>query len=441
MELKTDIAPENNVALISVISEKFEGHQNTEETERSLSELEELMRTLGANSVGSFVQNRKKIDPATILGSGKLEEIALDLKKHKVQFVVFDFELTASQMRNISEIMKIDVLDRCQVILQIFAKHARTKEAKIQIEISRLNYLLPRLSSLWTHFTRQKGGIGLKGEGEQQLELDRRIIRRKIETYRKQLKEVKIARKEQRKRRVKTGISAALVGYTNAGKSSLMNRLCEQDVLEENKLFATLDSTFRSLTPESKPPLLLIDTVGFLSNLPNTLIEGFKTTLESIEEAELLIVVVDLSDPNLHNQIETTEQVLDELDLNNKDKIFVFNKKDKVENLLKAKIKTHKYKNAFIVSSFDKEDVKDLREFIIEFFLNKQEQFDLFVPYELGDIHSKIQKFTNILSTNNYEKGIYYRVRTPENLFQRLDMNHYLLSPKDKENLLANKNY
>ncbi len=441
MDLNTDISPENNVVLISVISEKFENHQDAIETDRSLTELQELMRTLGANTVGSYIQNRKKLDPATILGSGKLEEIALEIRNMNVKFVVFDFELTASQMRNISEIMKIDVLDRCQIILQIFAKHARTKEAKIQIEISRLNYLLPRLSSLWTHFTRQKGGIGLKGEGEQQLELDRRIIRRKIETYRKQLKEVKIARKEQKKRRVRTGISAALVGYTNAGKSSLMNRLCEQDVLEENKLFATLDSTFRSLTPESKPPLLLIDTVGFLSNLPNTLIEGFKTTLESIEEAELLIVVVDLSDPNLQNQIETTEQVLNELDLNNKEKIFVFNKKDKVENLLKVKVKTHKYKNSFIVSSYDKQDVKDLREYIIDFFLSKQDLFDLFVPYELGDIHSKIQKFTNILSTKNYEKGIYYRVRTPDTLFQRLDITNFLLSPQDKEILLANKIY
>lgn len=441
MDLNTDILPENNVALISVTSEKFENHANSEETLRSLGELKELMRTLGANTVGSFVQNRKKLDPATILGSGKLEEIAQEIRQFNVRFVIFDFELTASQMRNISEIMKVDVLDRCQIILQIFAKHARTKEAKIQIEISRLNYLLPRLSSLWTHFTRQKGGIGLKGEGEQQLELDRRIIRNKIESYQKQLKEVQVSRKEQNKRRVNSGTSAALVGYTNAGKSSLMNRLCQQNVLEEDKLFATLDSTFRTLTPDSKPPLILIDTVGFLSNLPNTLIQGFKTTLESIEEAELLIIVVDLSDPHFEKHIETTQEVLEELGLNNKEKIFVFNKKDQVESMLKAKVKIRKYENAFVVSSFNKTDVLELRKHIIDHFLDKQTHFDLFVPYDQGGIHSKIQKFTNILTTNNYEKGIYYKLRTPKSVFQKLDIKSFLLSPSDKEILLAKKNY
>ena len=174
-----------------------------------------------------------------------MKKIAAIAKHEKADFLVFDFELTASQVRNIKKLTGFDVLDRCNIILEIFANHAHTKEAKIQIEISRLQYLLPRLTSMWSHFTKQKGGIGLKGEGEQQLELDRRIIRKKIEGYKKQLEEVKISRKEQRKRRQNKAVTAALVGYTNAGKSSVMNKMCKVEVLSEDKLFATLDSTYR----------------------------------------------------------------------------------------------------------------------------------------------------------------------------------------------------
>ena len=213
------------------------------------------------------------------------------------------------------------------------------KEAKIQIEILRLQYLLPRLSGFWTHLSRQKGGVGVMGgEGEQQIELDRRLIREKIEFYKKEYEHIERNRTEQKKRRQNKAVMAAIVGYTNAGKSSLMNRLCRVNVLEENKLFATLDSTHRMLNPDTHPPMILIDTVGFISNLPSTLIQGFKTTLESAMEADLLIVVCDISDPHYKKQLDVTMEVLKELKVDNKELIIVFNKRDLLNDMLTEKI-------------------------------------------------------------------------------------------------------
>jgi GTP-binding protein HflX len=401
------------------------GHETEEDSHRSIEELKELLKTLGIEFEDSVIQKKSSIDPATILGSGKLEEIAEIAARNRSKFLVFDFELTASQVRNIKKITKLDVIDRCNVILEIFAQHAQTNEAKIQIEISRLQYLLPRLTSFWSHFTRQKGGIGLKGEGEQQLELDRRIIRQKIESYKKQLKGIETSRVEQRKRRQNQSVTAALVGYTNAGKSSLMNRLCRVNILEEDKLFATLDSTFRMLNPDTKPPMILIDTVGFISNLPNTLIEGFKTTLESALEADLIIQVIDLSDPNFEKHIEVTKGVLEELGIRDKDTLYVFNKRDKVENILKTKVLLAKYPNKFVVSSFDEEDVNSLRDHVVDYFLSKQEPLDLFIPYEDGPAHSKVVGKTNVQITRNHEKGIYYRIRVPHFILNGLDIKKY----------------
>jgi GTP-binding protein HflX len=398
-----------------------------------MAELRELLRTLDIKTASDHIQNKKDIDPATILGSGKIKEIAEIAKEEGSKLLVFDFELTARQINNIREITGLSVVDRVHVILEIFAKHARTREAKIQIEIARLQYMLPRLSGFWTHLNRQRGGVGvLGGEGEKQIELDRRIIRDKIEFYKVELEQIARQRTERKKKRQHQAVTAAIVGYTNAGKSSIMNRLCRVDVLEENKLFATLDSTYRMLNPDTKPPMIMIDTVGFISNLPNTLIDGFKTTLESALEADLLVIVCDISDPHFEKQLQVTEDVLKELKVYDKEKIIVFNKKDLFqEDDLKLKLILRKYPNSFLVSSFDQADMKNLRSYIIEYFLKKQNHYDLFVPYEDGMAHSAIVSKTNIISSQNHEKGIFYRVRVPDFMFGNLGVGQYILAPND----------
>ncbi|TDJ04900.1 MAG: GTPase HflX [Deltaproteobacteria bacterium] len=427
------ISREAKATLVSIVSPKFEFHKDLKETERSLAELHELLRTLHVKTGSQYIQNRKTVDPGTIIGSGKLKEIAEAAKAEESTLLVFDCELTSSQIRNIKKISGLSVIDRCHVILEIFAKHARTNEAKLQIEISRLQYILPRLSGFWSHLGRQRGGIGVKGgEGEQQIELDRRIIRERIEHHKAELKNLVKSRVQQSKKRKNKAVTAALVGYTNAGKSSIMNRLCKVDILEEDKLFATLDSTYRMLNPDTKPPMILIDTVGFISNLPAMLVEGFKTTLESAIEADLLIIVCDISDPHMEKHLEVTHKVLNDLGIDEKDHIIVFNKKDKVDDEFRRKIILRAHPGSFLISSFDEGDIEGLRSYVIEYFLGQQEKYDLFVPYEKGEIHSKVASNTNVIARSNHEKGIYYKIRVPGFIFRNLGLNDYILSPKSE---------
>lgn len=424
---------EGKAALVSLISPHFAGHTTESETKESLEELKDLITTLGLSYTQDYIQKKEKPNAGTILGKGKLLEIAKAAKDDDCHTLVFDFELTASQIRNIKKITGLEVIDRCNVILEIFAQHAKTNAAKIQIEISRLEYLLPRLTSYWSHFSRQKGGVGLKGEGEQQLELDRRMIRKQIQSYKQQLTTIKKSRKEQAKKRQQKVIKIALVGYTNAGKSSLMNRLCQEEVLEEDKLFATLDTTVRCLTPQSQPPIVMIDTVGFLSNLPNTLITGFKTTLESALEADLLVIVCDVSHPQYQKHLEVTENVLSELGITDKEKMIVFNKSDLLKGPFEGGLKSRNYQDSFVVSTLNDQHMKDLRKSMIDFFLDKQQAYDLFVDYSLGNIHAKIKGQTNIIKTHHYEKGIHYHIKVPQFLFASLGLNKYCLKPTDWE--------
>ena len=426
------ISKDAKAGLVSLVCPTLLEHEDQFKTERSLNELDELLRTLGIKRGSRFTQNKKSVDPGSILGKGKLKEIAQMAKEEDISLLVFDLELTASQIRNIKKITGISVVDRVHVILEIFALHARSNEAKTQIEISRLQYVLPRLSGFWSHLGRQKGGIGVMGgEGEQQIELDRRIIRDRIAFLKRELKTVEKSRIEQKKKRKNKAVTAALVGYTNAGKSSLMNRLCRVNILEENKLFATLDSTFRTLNPDTHPPMIMIDTVGFISNLPNTLIDGFKTTLESALEADLLIIVCDISDPNYENHLKVTTDVLKELKIDDKEILIVFNKSDLLNDPIKEKIIKRTYPDSFIVSSFNKPEMDSLRENIIQYFLEKQDIFDLYVPYELGQIHSIIISKSNIMATNNHKDGIYYKIRIPDFIFKTLGISKFVLAPED----------
>ncbi len=422
----------SHATLVSIINVKIKGHEDQTETDRSLLELRELLRTLGIKAGEEFIQRKADIDAGTALGSGKLLEIAESAKSKNSDLLVFDFELSAGQARNIKEITGLDVMDRVYVILEIFARHARTREAKLQIEIARLQYLLPRLAGLWAHFSRQRGGVGVRGgEGEQQIELDRRIVRSRIETLKDDLELVAKSREEQKKKRKNKAVIAALVGYTNAGKSSLLNRLCRVDVVEENKLFATLDPTHRTLNPDTHPPMILIDTVGFISNLPSTLVEGFKTTFESALEADLLLIVCDISDPHYKKHLEVTMQILKELGIDQREHMIIFNKRDKLSSPHISKIIARAYPGSLVVSSYETEDVNMLREHICKTFLDKQTLYDLFIPYEQGAAMAKVAKNTNVVKAHNHERGIFYRIRIPAFIFDELGLFPYVLTPDD----------
>jgi len=292
-----------------------------------LDELAFLAETAGAQTVKVFTQNLDKPVTATFIGRGKLEEIKIYVEENEIDLVIFDDELSPTQLRNLeNELKGRKVLDRTNLILDIFAKRARTAEARAQVELAQYQYLLPRLTGMWTHLERQKGGIGLRGPGETEIETDRRVIRDKITRLKEQLLRIDKQMSTQRKNRGKL-VRVVLVGYTNVGKSTLMNLLSKSDVFAENKLFATLDTTVRKITIKNVP-LLLADTVGFIRKLPTHLVESFKSTLDEVREADVILHVVDIAHPQFEDQIKVVNQTLAELMTVSKPMIMVFNKID-----------------------------------------------------------------------------------------------------------------
>jgi len=302
--------------------------------EESLSELEQLVLTSGAESKKRFIQNLEHPQPKTYVGKGKLEEIKQYVIKHKIDLVIFDDELTPAQVRNIeTEMENAKILSRTHLILDIFANNAKTAQAKTQVELAQSIFMLPRLTGMWTHLSKQKGGIGMKGPGEKEIETDRRVLRDKIALLKTKLQDIEKIGFTQRKSR--DGVfRCALVGYTNVGKSTVMNLLSRSDVLVENKLFATLDATVRKVViphPDNQGgmiPLLLSDTVGFIRKLPTLLIESFKSTLAEAMETDLLIHVVDISNPAFEQQMMSVKEILHEIGASNKPELIVFNKID-----------------------------------------------------------------------------------------------------------------
>jgi GTP-binding protein HflX len=292
-----------------------------------LEELRFLALTYEMNAVRTFIQKLEKPDPAYMIGKGKLKEVSDFIKSHQISTVIFDDELSPSQQRNIEKELKCTVLDRTQLILKIFEKRARTSYAKTQVEMARMQYLLPRLKGMWTHLERQRGGTGTRGgAGEKEIETDRRMVVDKIAQLRKKLAEIDKQMDQQRKKRGEM-VRVSLVGYTNAGKSSLMNYLSKSELLAENKLFATLDTTVRKVNLDGVP-FLLSDTVGFIRKLPTLLIESFKSTLDEVREADLLLHVVDISHPNFEEHIQVVQQTLKEINAAHIPSILVFNKID-----------------------------------------------------------------------------------------------------------------
>ncbi len=313
---------QERAVLVGVIT----ANETEERAKEYLEELQFLVDTAGAETVKIFTQKLSQPDRTTFVGSGRLEDIKAFVTEEEIDIVVFDDELTPSQLRNIENELQVKILDRNNLILDIFASRAQTAQAKTQVELAQLQYLLPRLTRLWTHLERQKGGIGMRGPGESQIETDRRLILEKISLLKDKLKLIDKQNATQRKNRTQM-VRAALVGYTNVGKSTIMNMISKSDVFAENKLFATLDTTVRKVVIENVP-FLLSDTVGFIRKLPHHLVECFKSTLDEVREADILIHVVDISHPGFEDQIRTVNETLKDIGVTGKQIITVFNKID-----------------------------------------------------------------------------------------------------------------
>ncbi len=377
--------------LIGVI---LQGQSETQAKEY-LDELEFLVLTAGATTIARFTQRLPHPDSHTFIGSGKVKEIADYLERHpEVTLVVFDDDLTGKQTNTLEEALKVKIVDRSNLILDIFADRAQTAQAKTQVELAQMNYLLPRLRGLWTHLERQRGGIGMRGPGEKEIETDRRIVRDKISLLKEELKVIDRQNQTQRKQRGAL-IRVALVGYTNVGKSTLMNLLSKSDVFAENKLFATLDTTVRKVVLESVP-FLLSDTVGFIRKLPTHLIESFKSTLDEVRESDILLHVVDVAHPQYQDHIESVFQTLTELKVMDKPILMVFNKIDlyrqryydemldgatkaEIESDLQSIIRAKYPYDSLFISATDRENVEGLREKMLQMI---KEQYVIRYPHQ-----------------------------------------------------------
>lgn len=340
--------PQERAVLVGLITPE----QPESKAMEYLAELDFLARTSDAVVVRQFTQKLEKPDGRTFVGKGKLEEIANYIHENSIDIVIFDDELTPTQLRNIEEVVQCKTLDRTNLILDIFAYRARTAYARTQVELAQYEYLLPRLTRMWTHLSKQRGGIGMKGPGEKEIETDRRIIRKRISLLKEDLKAIDKQKQTQRKQREKM-IRVSLVGYTNVGKSTLMNVLSKSDVFAENKLFATLDTTVRKVT-YNYLAFLLSDTVGFIRKLPHHLVESFKSTLDEIRESDLLLHIIDVSHPNYIEQMETVNKTLFEIGAGDKPVLFVFNKID-----------LYKHKETFMEDETDKTSQQLLEESIV----------------------------------------------------------------------------
>ncbi len=371
----------------------------------SVEELGQLANTAGAIVVGKLIQNRKVPDSATYIGRGKAEELALMCRANNANLVIFDDELTASQIRNLENIIGLRIIDRTALILDIFARRAISREGKLQVELAQLRYRLPRLTGMGIALSRLGGGIGTRGPGEKKLETDRRHIYRRIREIEKDLEKVKDRRQALRQRRKKNQVPVvALVGYTNAGKSSLMNALSGSSVLVENKLFATLDPVSRAIDLPNGQQALLVDTVGFINKLPHDLVEAFKSTLEEATYADLLLHVVDSASPNLMDQIRVVEELLDSLGCN-QPIITVYNKIDLLDERQQLLLPVKK--PAVYVSATNKFNLNKLLEIIEKNLPIKRQKAEFLIPYTEGQVLSQIHAQGQVLNEEYREDGIY----------------------------------
>lgn len=408
----------DKVVLVGLNSPVLKKEENADED--TMEELSALVETAGGETVGIVLQNRPSPDPRTFIGEGKVAEVQLYCENTGATMVIFDNDLSPSQMRVLTELLGVQVLDRCGLILDIFAQRAKTKEGRLQVELAQYQYLLPRLTGMWTHLERQagtsgKGPIGSKGPGETQLETDRRHIRRKIDKLREDLEEVRRVRATQRQRRQKNEIPVvAIVGYTNAGKSTLLNHLTGAGIPANNRLFDTLDTTSRLLTVSDTLDVVISDTVGFIRKLPHQLVEAFKATLEELEYADLLLHVIDVSNPEWQQQAAVVENLIRELGAGELPRIDVFNKSDR---LPAGEIMPHG-QDICSISAKTGEGVDKLLEMIAERLDSGSRRVELRIPYDKGGLLDQLYREAKVESVEYGETIAVTAVCTPKVLGQ-----------------------
>ncbi len=386
-------------------------------------ELHRLCDTYGIAVHSTLIVPLKKFEAATYMGTGKVEEIAQFVKEHGIDIVILDDQISPHQQRNLEQEIKVPVIDRTELILEVFAKHAKTKEARLQVELAKVRYQLPRLRRLWTHLSRQsaRGGAHLKGEGEKQIELDKRMLRRRIDQLKEDLEGIENTRKTQRQARLKAKIPTfAIVGYTNAGKSTLLNALTQAGVLAEDKLFATLDTTTKSFELPNHQKILLIDTVGFIKKIPHGLIAAFKSTLEEINYTDILLHVVDISNPEAFSQAEATLATLKELDCQNIPTLTLLNKVDALQDrsqLIKFKLTIPK---TIPISALTHEGFDKLLEYMQSEISNLRQTVKVKIPQSRYDMVSRLIKDALVLEQDYVDNDVVMTVEIPKLLLHEI---------------------
>ncbi len=412
-EIKKEIA-----LLVSVDTGEFDA-------EVSIDELEELAHTAGAEVIGKVIQKKEAPEKATFVGVGKLAEIIAFITENPVDLLIFDSELSPSQQRNLERLTKVRVIDRTMLILDIFAARARTSEGKLQVELAQLKYSLPRLAGQGTALSRLGGGIGTRGPGETKLESDKRHIRRRIDKLQEELKALEKRRNQMRRRREKDGVqTVAIVGYTNAGKSTLMNALTQAGVLAENKLFATLDPTSRALILPDGRQVMLVDTVGLIRRLPHKLVEAFKSTLEEAAEATVILNVCDASDEHSAEHLEVTRELLNELGCEGKPIISVMNKCDLVGDIYSMPT----FGKTVMISALKERGFEELLEAILKELPPTRRKAEFLLPFSAGAIAAQIRK-EGVVEEEEYR---------PEGLYMKATVDMLLLD-RIKEYILADE--
>jgi GTPase len=387
------------------------GNLSRELVDEHLEELEELANTAGAVTVAKIIQEKSAIDPAFYIGKGKAEQTAAFVENEDINLVIFDDDLSPVQARNLEKLIDRKILDRSGLILDIFASRAKTKEAKTQVELAQLQYLLPRLTRAWTHLSKQYGGIGTKGPGETQIETDRRIVRNRISKLKEKLEKIELQRETQSKGR-EEAVRVAVVGYTNAGKSTLFNLITNAGVFAEDRLFATLDSTTRVFNLGKHEKLLMSDTVGFIRKLPPNLVASFKSTLSEVRNADIILHVVDLSNAYFEDHIHVVEETLRELNSYGKTQIKIFNKIDLVQDKSKIGYIRNKYENAVIISAAKGINVTELKEKLNNVISRVYTEEKVDLALSDSKTAAKIFSLADVISTDYDDNSIHIRYKT-----------------------------